>query len=159
MDMDRSRRTGCDDKQGSLPACGKLAAAYVPMQQSAEPKYKSADALARGTLFPGLDLPWKNVYNANAGPMANTPLGELMALNFVVQELGLYLDTHCDDEEALALYTDYVKLLEAGRKTYAATYGPITQTQVTASGGYSWICDPWPWEYCPRTANQERRGD
>lgn len=159
MDMDRSRQSGCDDRQGCLPACGKLAAAYIPIQQNAENQYKSSEALSRGTLFPGLDLPWKQIYNAGAGPLANTPLGELMALSFVVQELGLYLDTHCDDAEALALYTEYVRLLEAGRKRYVECCGPIVQTQVTAEDAYCWLKDPWPWEYCPRSAAPERRAD
>ena len=157
MDMDKSRGSGCDYKQGPLPACAPLAAAYVPVQQPDAPKYKSADALARGTLFPGLDLPWMNIANATAGPLAGTPLGELMALDFVVTELGLYLDTHADDQEALALYTDYVKLLREGRETYVARYGPIDQTQVTKAGGYTWLNDPWPWEYVPAVTPRDRR--
>ena len=146
--LDKSR---CDAGKGALPCCAPLAAAYIPRQQSGEPRYKSGDALARGTLFPGLDLPWKNVANENAGPLADTPMGELMALNFVVQELGLYLDTHPEDREALNLYTEYVQLLRKGTATFTELYGPLNQTQVTEKSGYAWINDPWPWELpaCP----------
>ena len=41
-------------------------------------------------------------------PAANTALSELMALDFAIDELGLYLTTHADDEEALQLYWDYI---------------------------------------------------
>ena len=36
----------------------------------------------------------------NTGDLNGTPLGEVMALDFVAQELALYLDTHSADEEA-----------------------------------------------------------
>ena len=152
MDSMTNGRTECEVGMGPLPSCAPLAAAYIPEQQRTEPRYRSSDALARGTLFPGLDLPWKNITNENAGPLADTPLGELMALHFVVHELGLYLDTHHEDREALSLYTEYVKLLKKGTDTFVERYGPIDQTQVTVQSGYSWINDPWPWEpqACPR---------
>lgn len=156
MNMDKSQ-TGCDYKQGALPTCAPLAAAYIPMQQENGPKYHQADALARGTLFPGLDLPWMNLTNSTAGPLAGTPLGELMALDFVVKELSLYLDTHAGDQEALKLFTEYVKLLKEGRETYAARFGPIDQTQITLQGGYTWLQDPWPWDYVPAAKLAERR--
>ena len=46
----------CNFKQGPLPECAPLALAQTPMQQSSEPAYDRRMALARGTLFPGLDL-------------------------------------------------------------------------------------------------------
>jgi spore coat protein JB len=157
MDTETNGKCSCDERQGCLPHCAPLAAAYVPMHQQNAPRYKSGDALARGTLFPGLDLPWKNIANSGAGPLADTPLGELMALCFVVQELGLYLDTHPQDREALSLYTEYVRMLKQGKETFTERYGPIEQTQVTVKSGYSWIDDPWPWELqaCPRKERGE----
>ena len=47
----------CNFKQGSLPECAPLALAQTPMQCASEPAYDKRMALARGTLFPGLDLP------------------------------------------------------------------------------------------------------
>jgi len=53
-------------KNGSLPgASAPLVMAYVPMQTSAVPSYEASEALARGTLFPGLDLPLMNIVNRN----------------------------------------------------------------------------------------------
>ena len=49
---------------GSLPKNAPLAMAYVPLQESASPSYESMEALSRGTLFPGLDLPLMNIVNS-----------------------------------------------------------------------------------------------
>ena len=68
----------CTYKQGSLPECAPLALSQIPPQQSSEPAYKSAEALSSGTLFPGLDLPFKNIVNQM--PADTTELRELMAL-------------------------------------------------------------------------------
>lgn len=83
--MDENKNCGC--KEGMLPSCAPLAMAYVPMQQSVKPVYSNAEALSRGTLFPGLDLPFMNM--VNTGDMTGTPLGEVMALDFVAHELAL----------------------------------------------------------------------
>jgi len=136
---------GLSYQRGKLPETAALAAAYVPIQPEGSPKYPDAEALANGTLFPGLDLPWMNAVNTPTN-LSGTPLGELMALSFVTHELGLYLDTHPEDREALVLYTEYQKLLEAGEKTYVQRCGPLTQGQVNTAG-YSWLDDPWPWDF------------
>lgn len=58
--------------------------------------------------------------------MANTALAELMALDFAIDELGLYLVTHAQDQEVLQLYWSYIKLANGGpgeiRKTLWASY-------------------------------------
>lgn len=146
MDTGKNCTISCADGQGSLPGCGQLAAAYVPMQRYSPQKYQNAEALARGTLFPGLDLPFMNSVNTVPMQFVGTPAGELMALGFVVHELGLYLDTHAEDTEALKLFIEYSRLLKQGQNTYAERYGPLVQTQVGGECGWSWLNDPWPWE-------------
>ena len=106
MDMMNDRSGACPRGGAPLPACGRLAASYVPVQPQGCRRYSPEDALAKGTLFPGLDLPWMNVANATPAGWSGTPLGELMSLNLVVQELGLYLYTHPEDREALRYYTE-----------------------------------------------------
>ena len=157
MDMMKNRPAGCGGGTGILPSCGRLAAPYVPMQPRDAERYRPEDALLKGTLFPGLDLPWMNVANASPAEFSGTPMGELMALGFVVQELGLYLDTHPDDREALQLFTEYVKLLKQGRETFTSRYGPLLRTQVTGDSGYDWLKAPWPWEYRPCMGACDRR--
>ena len=80
------------------------------------------------------------------GTRANTALVELMALDFAIDELGLYLTTHAQDQEALQLYWSYIKLAKEGREKYQKMYGPLLQTDLTPEDGFAWLKDPWPWE-------------
>ena len=135
----------CDDREGALPCrCAALAFPYIPMQNSNPKRYEQREALQRGTLFPGLDLPFHREM-INRFPKANSALCELMALDFAIDELGLYLVTHANDQEVLDLYWSYVRLAKEGRKKYEEMSGPLTQTTIT-EGGYRWLDDPWPWE-------------
>lgn len=129
---------------GSLPNPAPLAAAYIPMQEGVEPNYSAAEALSRGTLFPGLDLPFMNVVNPD---MEQTPANEMMAIDFVVDELELYLDTHKGDQEAFALYQTMLALQQEARERFVKQCGPILQTDQLGMERYSWLCPPWPWEY------------
>lgn len=136
----------CDIGEGSLPGkCAPMVFPYVPMQNENPVRYNRMEALQTGTLFPGLDLPFKAAIQAKT-KMPNTALVELMALDFAVDELGLYLVTHADDQEALRLYWSYVKLSKEGREKYEKMFGPLMQTDLTPEDGYAWIKDPWPWD-------------
>ena len=135
-------------RNGSLPgAYAPLALAYVPMQVSAAPNYDAPEALARGTLFPGLDLPFMNIVNEKA---PDVPTAELMAIDFVVDELELYLDTHSEDQEAFDLYQSFLALRMEARERYTERYGPITQCDQLGGESYTWLKDPWPWEFLNR---------
>ncbi len=137
--------SGCNTMSGSLPGkCAPMVFPYVPMQENDPKRYDQKEALQQGTLFPGLDLPFHKEIKSRF-PAANTPLSELMALDFAIDELGLYLTTHADDQEALQLYWSYIKLAREGRCKYQETYGPLLQTDIT-EGGYRWLDDPWPWD-------------
>ncbi|MBQ7230765.1 MAG: spore coat associated protein CotJA [Oscillospiraceae bacterium] len=81
---------------GMLPAQAPLANPYVPFQEKDPPKYEARKALIRGTLYPGLDLPLLGMVNEKLKP--DTLLSQLQSVNFAVQELALYLDTHRDDK-------------------------------------------------------------
>ena len=141
--------SGCDYKNGMLPECAPLVAAYVPMQQANPPKYANNEALTRGTLFPGLDLPLYNEPN-KTNPCAGTPLGELMAIDFMIRELNLYLDTHKNDTEAFMMLKELIALSKEGREKYVKMYGPIMISDLKSQDRYSWLNDPWPWERAER---------
>ena len=136
---------GCPDANGTMPSCAPLAVPYVPFQQQGSQKYDHSEALENGTLFPGLNLPFKLKVKATNIPM--TPLAELQALEFVLVELGLYLDTHQNDAQAMELYRQYAALEKEGRARYEKLYGPVTQTATAQNKTWAWICDPWPWNY------------
>ena len=137
---------GCAVGSGSLPGlCAPLAFPYIPMQEKNPVRFSRMEALQTGTLFPGLDLPFKAAIQANS-KLSNTALVELMTLDFAIHELGLYLTTHADDQDALQLYWSYVKLGQEGREKYQKLYGPLLPTDMTMQDGFAWLKDPWPWE-------------
>ncbi|MBQ8974611.1 MAG: spore coat protein CotJB [Oscillospiraceae bacterium] len=138
--------SGCNYKSGDLPRCGVLSAAYIPWQQDNSPKYDNTEALTRGTLFPGLDLPFMNVANKN-NPYAGTHLGDLMALDFVIRELNLYLDTHKEDNEAFNMLKSIIELSNQAHERYVKLHGPIMLKDLSESNEYNWLHDPWPWEF------------
>lgn len=145
MDKKRADTQVCDYKSGTLMPCAPLALAYVPMQQSAKPAYDSEDALKRGTLFPGLDLPFMNM--VNTADLSDTPLCEVMTLKFVCHELHLYLDTHPKDKEAFETLKAMLKLAREAERRYVEKYGPLTCSDLEYSEEFNWLCDPWPWLY------------
>jgi len=129
---------------GSLPDNAPLAAAYVPLQRSVEPAYESMEALSRGTLFPGLDLPFMNIVNSDLKPCPKT---ELMAICFAAQELGLYLDTHREDKEAFDMYQTVLALKKEAHERYVKLCGPVMREDMLGMNSYAWLNDPWPWDY------------
>ena len=132
---------------GSLPDPAPLAAAFIPMQESAQPQYDAGKALSRGTLFPGLDLPFMNLVNPE---LERTPMTELMAIDFVVDELELYLDTHWEDREAFELYQTMLAMQKEAKERMVRLCGPICQTDQLGMDAYRWLNGPWPWELCER---------
>jgi len=131
---------------GRLPAQAPLANPYVPFQQEDPPKYEARRALIRGTLYPGLDLPFQG--RVNTKELNVTPMTELQALAFAIQELALYLDTHRDDREALEAYRAYQQMYAQCSAKYQQTCGPLNHKTPDDCGNYRWLDDPWPWEYC-----------
>ena len=135
----------CPDHFGSQPSCANLAFPYIPMQQRNPKRYDQSDALGNGTLFPGLNLPFHLKTTASSLP-SNDPMTQLQALEFVVLELGLYLDTHPDDTEAFTLFKQYAAMERAARAAYESKFGPLTQSSADF-GDYRWLEEPWPWNY------------
>lgn len=138
-------QASCPDSNGTLPSCAGLAVPYVPFQQNNPQKYAQTEALSNGTLFPGLNLPFHLAVEGSTLPA--TPLAELQALEFVVLELSIYLDTHKDDAEAFQMFQQFSAMEKAAKAAYESKYGPITKEGVAAGDSYKWLCDPWPWNY------------
>ena len=141
MQRNKSEQIGAD---GRLPAMAPLANPYVPFQIEGAPKYEARIGVVRGTLFPGLELPFMGMVNKNELPM--NPLTELQTMAFAIQELALYLDTHKTDNEALELYRSYQRMYRDGCDAYEKMCGPLNHLS-TAEGPYRWLDEPWPWEY------------
>ena len=130
---------------GTLPPIAPLANPYVPFQRNNPKTYPAKQGVVRGTLFPGLDLPFMGM--VNEAPLSDTCLHELQTLGFALVELGEYLDTHADDKDAFDLFRSYAALYQKGRAEYEKQHGPLTQRAAAEGDKYEWLKDPWPWDY------------
>ena len=130
---------------GRMPSMAPLANPYVPFQLDNPPKYEARRGLIRGTMFPGLDLPFQG--RVNTKELNVTPMTELQVLNFAIQDLALYLDTHRDDREALEVYRTYQQMYQQCREEYQKKHGPTNHMMPDHCEDYRWLDDPWPWEY------------
>lgn len=79
-----------------------------------------------------------------APQLADTHLNQLRALDFVIQELSLYLDTHPNDSEAFALFQNYVELEKTAREKYVEQHGPLTQNDAALSAPIPGSMAPGP---------------
>lgn len=72
---------------------------------------------------------------------------ELQAVDFVLVELTLYLDTHPEDYEAINQFNQFSKERRRLKKVVESMYGPLQQFGNSYSG-YPWNWDdgPWPWQ-------------
>lgn len=135
----------CPDACGTMPTCAPLAVPYVPFQQRGSQKYDQANALANGTVFPSLNLPFH--LKVDAANLPADPSTQLQALLFVITELGMYLDTHHGDMEAFRLFQQYTEMAREAKKQYEEIHGPLTQLSAGRDAAYRWLDDPWPWEF------------
>ncbi|MGE5558374.1 MAG: spore coat protein CotJB [Bacillota bacterium] len=71
-------------------------------------------------------------------------LKEIMALEFTLVDLHLYLDTHPSDSKALSDYNTIFAQLSTLKNNYEETYGPITPRP--SARPWQWISEPWPWD-------------
>lgn len=135
----------CADSDGRLPSCAPLANPFVPFQQEAPEQYLPPMALIRGTLYPALDLPFRGMVNQEE--FRGTALVQIQELGFALKELGLYLDTHSEDTEAVALFNRYAEQYEDAITQYQQSGASLTQLQSAMGGTYEWLQGPWPWEF------------
>lgn len=69
---------------------------------------------------------------------------KIKSYQFAVTDIGLYLDTHSEDERALCLHKRYSKELKELQDKYQKVYGPLTIN--FPCNKWRWIEEPWPWE-------------
>ena len=68
--------------------------------------------------------------------------------SFVLDEVGLFLDTHPEDKAALAYYKKNQELCREAKRQYEAKYGPLmAETYEGFQNKWTWVDEPWPWEY------------
>lgn len=72
-------------------------------------------------------------------------LKEIMAIDFVVYELALFLDTHPNDRRALEDHNNYSRRSRELRSIFEKKYGPLVLDS-ESEFPYQYINNPWPWE-------------
>lgn len=65
---------------------------------------------------------------------------------FAVVDVGLYLDTHPCDKEALLYYKKYRDLYNQAKAEYESKFGPLVLTGVENDCAWTWTDEPWPWK-------------
>lgn len=83
-------------------------------------------------------------------------LRKISALDFYIIDLGLYLNTHPCDKEAIALYNEHVEQANKLKKEYTELYGMLLSNNSASKCPWQWIENPWPWQ---KAFNFELRGD
>lgn len=68
-------------------------------------------------------------------------LNQIKCYNFAIIELGLYLNTHPDDDKALCLHRKYCKELKELKDKYQKVYGPLTI--YFPCNKWRWLEEPW----------------
>ena len=71
-------------------------------------------------------------------------LQKIRCLEFAINELALYLDTHPDDQKALCLHRKYCKEVKELKDKYQKVFGPLTIN--FPCNKWRWLEEPWPWE-------------
>lgn len=74
-------------------------------------------------------------------------LHDLQAVDFVLLELNLFLDTHPHDGNALQQFNQYAELRKRIAYQYEAQYGPLMNYGHSMSKSpWQWNEVPWPWQ-------------
>ena len=74
-------------------------------------------------------------------------LEELQAVDFVLVELTLYLDTHPTDQAAIKQFNNYAEKRHQIRYQFESKFGPLQQYGNSYSDTkWSWHSPPWPWQ-------------
>ena len=90
-------------------------------------------------------MPYNCVFNNKENNLSKAELMNMIqSYAFAINDLTLYLDTHGDDEKALALHNKYAKELRNLIDNYERRFGPLTQ--FCPCNSWRWVANPWPWE-------------
>ncbi|PLR79242.1 spore coat protein CotJB [Bacillus sp. V3-13] len=74
-------------------------------------------------------------------------LENIQAIDFVLVELTLYLDTHPEDYQAIQQFNQYTRYSKQLKRAFEAKFGTLQQFGNSyADAKWSWGTSPWPWQ-------------
>lgn len=100
------------------------------------------ESFIRGNSFKDEYIPYKKYSYLELKPTNNKEklLFNIMSLNFIINDLNLYLDLNADDKEMFNLFKKYVKEEQELIDQYKKEYGPLT-LEDTIGNNYNWNTD------------------
>lgn len=75
----------------------------------------------------------------------NKLLHQLQSYDFALQEAALFLNSHPNDQQALAYYNDIQACSQELTRQYEKQYGPLTN-KTNSGSEWDYIHGKWPWE-------------
>lgn len=76
----------------------------------------------------------------------NPLLKKVYEYGFAVDDVILFLDTHPDNDDAIAYYQQMRAAYNQVYQEYVTSVRPLQITDVNTADGWAWLDDPWPWE-------------
>lgn len=73
-------------------------------------------------------------------------LRDIGIVDFVLVELGLYLDTHPLDRNAMEYFNHYNRIKQQMVREFSMKYYPLTRDMAESSKEWRWGAAPLPWE-------------
>ena len=73
-------------------------------------------------------------------------LNDIGIVSFVLVELGLYLDTHPTDRNAMEYFNHYNRIKHQIVKEFSMKYYPLTMDMAESNKEWRWGAAPLPWE-------------
>ncbi len=73
-------------------------------------------------------------------------LNDIGIVSFVIVELGLYLDTHPYDRNAMEYFNHYSRIKQQMTREFSMKYYPLTMEMSEGSKEWRWGAAPLPWE-------------
>lgn len=71
---------------------------------------------------------------------------KLNAYAFAAYDWNLYLDTHPEDKDAIAMFHKMADKAKVLKTEYEDKYGPLTAEASKDMERWNWLDNPWPWE-------------
>lgn len=100
-----------------------------------------------GNIFSDMYKPYKNYKpkRVNAYSEQQKMLLRIQELDFIVNDLNLYLDVNPKDMRVYEIFKKHSIELERLKKQYYEMY-QVLELLCDTNGKYTWINDPWPWD-------------
>ena len=86
----------------------------------------------------------QEIYCSEREQIRRDMICQIRSLEFAINELALYLDTHPEESKALCLHKKYCKEVKELKDEYQKVYGPLTINY--PCNKWRWLEEPWPWE-------------